>query len=305
MTIARKVRAYFAPVERTSNTPTVFDPAKDFDLENPPAPWMAAGEVREFKRESATKYGAMTSGLKGAASGQFRAGMEARISFNFCAWGKLQMAIAGGSQHMNVLAEDGNATGAASGGAALAPVAVLAGSSETELILGVGAVDAFDAGDMVAVDVDYAQQTGYIGAPIAAAYVKDPADVKRDRDYLRRVSFNVAKVREKTATSLLLETPLAGGAPVTGASVQKVVGFVDRESGSFFQEWSGVFVIEAEEGGRVCFYYPRLQACAPGAEREFALDNFSMHTLHAECVALPVKDELDGETVVCFRSWLP
>jgi hypothetical protein len=158
---------------------------------------------------------------------------------------------------------------------------------------------------MVAVDVDYAQQTGYLGSPIAAAYVKDPSDVKRDRDYLRRVTFNVAKVQEKTATSLLLDKAMPGGAPAIGASAQKVKGFVDREGGSFFQEWSGLFVIEAEEGGRVCFYYPRLQACAPGAEFSTAVDSFTSHALHAECLALPVMDEIDGESVLCFRSWLP
>jgi len=45
---------------------------------------------------------------------------------------------------------------------------------------------------------------------------------------------------------------------------QVVVAFVDREGGSFFQEWSALFVVEAESGGRVCFYYPRLSP-NPGA----------------------------------------
>jgi hypothetical protein len=43
-----------------------------------------------------------------------------------------------------------------------------------------------------------------------------------------------------------------------------VVAFVDREGGSFFQEWSALFVAEPESGGRVCFYYPRLSP-NPGA----------------------------------------
>src|SRR5258708_38095138 len=50
------------------------------------------------------------------------------------------------------------------------------------------------------------------------------------------------------------------GAPAAGASAQVVVAFVDREGGSFFQEWSALFVAEEESGGRVCFYYPRLSA---------------------------------------------
>jgi hypothetical protein len=43
-----------------------------------------------------------------------------------------------------------------------------------------------------------------------------------------------------------------------------VAAFVDREGGSFFQEWSALFVAEPESGGRVCFYYPRLSP-NPGA----------------------------------------
>ena len=69
---------------------------------------------------------------------------------------------------------------------------------------------------------------------------------------------------EITATSVVLAQPLLGGAPATGASAQVVVAFVDREGGSFFQEWSALFVAEAESGGRVCFYYPRLSP-NPGA----------------------------------------
>jgi len=49
-----------------------------------------------------------------------------------------------------------------------------------------------------------------------------------------------------------------------GASAQVVAAFVDREGGSFFQEWSALFVAEPESGGRVCFYYPRLSP-NPGA----------------------------------------
>jgi hypothetical protein len=302
---ARTVRAFFAPVERATGAPTWFDPAKAFDMEDPSWPWLAAGEVREFRRAAGTRFGALECGPKGAMAGQYRQGLEARVAFDFCTWGKLQMAIAGGSQHMNVLAEGANASGAASGGTAATPVAVLSGSSATELALGAGATGAFNVGDMVAVDVDYALQTGYVGAPISGAFVKDAADVLRDRDYLRRVTFNVAKVQEKTTTSLILDQALAGGVPAQGASAQKVVAFVDREGGSFFQEWSALFVVEAESGGRVCFYYPRLQAAGAASEASAKLDVFAMHRLHAEMIALPVKDAVDAEQAVCWRSWIP
>ena len=35
-----EVRAYFAPVNRTTETGTVFDPSLGFDPNNPPSPWV-------------------------------------------------------------------------------------------------------------------------------------------------------------------------------------------------------------------------------------------------------------------------
>ena len=61
-------------------------------------------------------------------------------------------------------------------------------------------------------------------------------------DFIRRVTFNVSRVSSKTPTSLLLAQPLIGP-PTSGMGVQRVVAFVDREGSSFFQEWSGLFVI--------------------------------------------------------------
>jgi len=78
------------------------------------------------------------------------------------------------------------------------------------------------------------------------------------------VTFNVGRVVEVTASSVILAQPLLAGTPAIGASAQVVAAFVDREGGSFFQEWSALFVVEAESGGRVCFYYPRLSP-NPGA----------------------------------------
>jgi hypothetical protein len=89
-------------------------------------------------------------------------------------------------------------------------------------------------------------------------------------------------------------------------SVQRVMAFVDREGSSFFQEWSGLFVVPADSGGRACFYYPRLQVAASGHEtrQELAAPLFS-HMLHASLHALPASDANDGETVLCYRSYFP
>ena len=258
--VTRRIRAYFAPMDRTAGTPAVFDPGKQgaFPLDAPPAPWLDLGWIDNFQRFCATTTEPLRAGTRGAPAGQFRGTIDVRIEFDFREWGKLQMALAGGSEHMNVLASDPNANAQPSGGTPLAAVAVLPGSTATEIVVGAGAVSAFSVGVLVAVDNDYQQQTGYVGTGISAACVTDPADVNRDPNYIRRVTFNVGRVAQTTATSFVLAQPLPGGAPSTGAGVQQVVAFVDREGGSFFQDWSGLFVAEEESGGRVCLYYPHL-----------------------------------------------
>ncbi len=149
------------------------------------------------------------AGAKAFPAGQFRGPLEARVAFEFREWGKLQMALAGGSEHMNVLAPAGKSnTPAPSGSLPAPPVAVLAGSTASELIFGAGVVNTFTAGSLIAVDVDYQQQTGFVGSGIAAAYVNDPAAVKHDIHYVRRVTFNVGRVAEVTTTSVILAQPL-------------------------------------------------------------------------------------------------
>jgi len=79
-----------------------------------------------------------------------------------------------------------------------------------------------------------------------------------------------------------------------------------NEGGSFFQEWSALFVIPNDAGGRICIYYPRLQAAASTSEdhREWAPPVFNT-TLHASLRALATTDGNDGEAVLCYRSYFP
>jgi hypothetical protein len=120
------------------------------------------------------------------------------------------------------------------------------------------------------------------------------------------VSFNVGCVSAVTATGLQLSAPLLGGAPASGARVQKVLGFVDHEGASFFQEWSALFALEAASGGQVFFYYPRLQATAPAEETISGLaTGLNAGLLHAEFAAMAAVDANDGESVVCYRSYVP
>jgi len=323
--VSRRVRAYFAPVNPATSTPTLFDPGKYglFLLDAPPAPWLDLGWIDNFQRLCGTSTAPLRAGTQGAPQRQYRGALEAQVEFDFREWGKLQMALAGGSEHMNVLASEPNANPQPSGGTPLPAVAVLPGSTASQIVLGQGAVGAFSVGDLVAVDLDYQQQTGYVGSGIAGAYVVDPADVNRDVNYVRRVTFNVGCVAQVTATALLLAQPLLGGAPPTGANAQKVIAFVDREGGSFFQEWSALFVAEENGGGRVCFHYPWLSpttsvrtAMLTGAatqagkifsrEEQVAIEKpIAALALHAAFQAMPHVDENDGQVVMCYRSYFP
>jgi len=310
--VARQTRAYFAAVDRVNGPTAVFDPAMDcgFELDAPPAPWIDLGWIENFTRTSTSQVASLTAGPAGAAAAQARQNLGARVEFEFRDWGKLQMALAGGAEHMNVLATDPSASPAGSGGVPLAAIPLLSGSTATELVLGSGAAGAFQNGDLVACDVDYGQQVGYVGTGIAAAYVGNATDVRNDANYVRRVTFNVGRVAQVTSTSLLLMQPLAGGAPASGAAVQRVVAFVDREGGTFLQQWSGLFVMEDESGGRVCFFYPLLSACTVRAEwaRESVVQiqkPLGTCALQASFLALPTVDINDGAEVLCYRSYFP
>jgi hypothetical protein len=67
--------------------------------------------------------------------------------------------------------------------------------------------------------------------------------------------------------------------------VQAVTGFVDREGGSFFQEWSALFVMEGGQGERIFFHYPRLQALGSAAEVAKLLDGKQGGTLERVLLA--------------------
>jgi hypothetical protein len=112
------------------------------------------------------------------------------------------------------------------------------------------------------------------------------------------------------STGLTLAEPLPSGAPAAGTKLQAVTGFVDREGGSFFQEWSALFVMQGSQGERIFFHYPRLQTMVGAEEAAISLDpkhkgGHARVLLKGQYMALPVTDPLDGERVLCYRSFLP
>ena len=307
--VARRVRAFFAPVNRAAQTPVLFDPSEQgrFSLDAPPAPWISLGWVQDLVRKTASKSAPLMTGIPAAPLEQVRETLEAEVSLEFVSWTKLTMALATGSQHMNILAPASGAAAAADGAQAVAAVTPQAGSTSASILLAPADAAKFTAGAIVAVDVDYTGQTGYVGAPVAGAYVRQALT---DVDYVRRVTFNVALISQVTTTGLTLGEPLPGGAPAANAKAQAVTGFVDREGGSFYQEWSALFVLEGSQGERIFFHYPRLQAMT-GAEESISPLNQKIQSGHSRILlkgqfrALPVTDPLDGERVVCYRSFLP
>ncbi|MGA9060158.1 MAG: hypothetical protein WB341_00695 [Terracidiphilus sp.] len=306
---ARRVRAYFAPVNRVAQTPVLFDPSEQgrFSLDAPPAPWISLGWVQDFARKTASKSAPLMAGIPAAPLELVRETLQAQVSLQFLSWTKLTMALATGSQHMNLLASASGAGAAADGAQAAAAVTPQSGSTSTSILLAAADAARFTAGSIVALDVDYTGQTGFVGVPVAGAYVRQALS---DVDYIRRITFNVALVAQISETGLTLAEPLPGGAPPAGAKLQAVAGFVDREGGGFYQEWSALFVMQGSQGERIFFHYPRLQAMTGAEEAISPLDGKNQNgqsrvLLKGQFLALPVTDPLDGERIVCYRSFLP
>ncbi len=302
-----RVRAYFAPVTRPATQTvgfTIFDPAQSgaFALSAPPAPWVDLGWIAGFARKCGTKIEAVRTGAPATTQLQARTEIEAMVAFGFESWGKLQIALSAGTQQMNLLKVATGAAAEGSGGTAVAAVALQAGTTATVLQVGAAAAGAFAVGELVAVDVDYAAQTGFVGSGVSGSYV---ASALTDVDYVRRVTLNVARITSIANGTLMLGCPLIAGVPGATMKVSGVVGFCDREGSTFFQEWSALFVGEGQQGERVIWHYPRLQAMSGVAETNAAsAGGYEKVQLSAAFRALPVKDPVDGQTVVCFRSYM-
>jgi len=306
--VVGRVRAYFAPVNRAAQQATIFDAAQSgaFALNSPPAPWIDLGWIAGFARKCGTKIEAIRSGAPATTQMQARTEIEATVAFSFESWGKLQLALSAGTQQMNLLNVASGATAEGSGGTAVAAVALLTGSIASVLQVGATAAATFAVGELVAVDIDYAGQTGFIASGVSGAYVPTALT---DVDYVRRVTLNVGRIASigivGAAGALTLESALIAGVPGASMKLSGVVGFCDREGSSFFQEWSAVFVGEGQQGERVIWHYPRLQAMQGAAEANVAASGgYEKARLSAAFRALPVKDPVDGETVVCFRSYV-
>ena len=304
----------------------LFDASEDgeFNLDSPPTPWISLGWIRDFVRKPMGKLVPVVTGMPPTVLEQSWELLDTQVSFHFLSWTKLTMALAAGSQHMNLLLPMTNAAASPDGATAIPAVPVQTGATATFLPLASADAATFTAGQMVAVDVDYTGQTGFVGTGVSGSYVKTALT---DVNYIRRVTYNVARIAAVTNAGLTLGEPLMVGAPTSGMKAQAVVGFVDREGGSFFPEWSGLFVLEGSQGERIFYHYPRLQPVVGSVEKPLVPSKptpleveerlkplvvtpkyqgtLEQMPLTALCRALPVTDPLDGELVLCYRSFLP
>ena len=313
--VSGRVRAYFAPVNRATSAPSIFDAAQSgsFALDTPPTPWIDLGWISNFTRKAETMVGPLRSGAPAIVQTQVRTEVEANVAFEFESWGKLQLAVAAGSEQMNLLATMSGAAANGSGGVAAA-AAPLVSADSTSTTLDVGAASAnFSVGELVAVDIDYTGQLGYVGSSVSAGFVATPTAVGGDINYIRRVTLNVGRIVSIASGILTLGSPLLAGAPAVGMKVSPLIGFCDREGGRFFQEWSALFVFDGEQGDRAIYHYPRLQAMQGSAEIASPLLGtagalaapLERIRLAAAFRALPVTDANDSASVVCFRSYIP
>ena len=69
--VARRVRAYFAPVNRATQTPVLFDPSQQgsFNLDAPPSPWISLGWIQDFTRKAGEQVDAFDDRNSGSPAG--------------------------------------------------------------------------------------------------------------------------------------------------------------------------------------------------------------------------------------------
>ena len=157
------------------------------------------------------------------------------------------------------------------------------------------------------VDVDYAAGMtefghGHYGRRGASA----TRSVTLDADAIRRVSYNVGCVAAITATGLQLDAPLLGGAPASGARVQKV-----------WHSWTAMETAFCRSGRR-CLRWKKpaadectstIRGCRRRRRRKRRWRSWqsgvSTTLLHAEFEAMASTDANDGQSVVCYRSYVP
>ena len=144
----------------------MFDAAQmgTFALSAPPAPWVDLGWCSKFRAEERDEgWSAARPGLRRWCRARCVTQVEATVQLEFESWGKLQLALAAGSQQMNLLQTANGAAANGSGGVAAAAIPLRLGSTATCVECGGDGGGAVSSGELVAVDEDYAGADGICG----------------------------------------------------------------------------------------------------------------------------------------------
>ncbi len=304
--IASSVRAWFAPVDRTSDLPVPFNPASmgRFNLHTPPAGWWSAGCILDLKRTAVSAVTPVWSGAPAAVKTQVSATVGEEVEFTLVGWTRVGLSLSSGTEVLNLFQPTGSGVTTPSGGAAALVESLLPGSTATVLQLQVGS--AVQVGDLVVVDVDYTGQTGFLGSGGSGTFVPSvPASL--DLHMVRRFSCNVGLVLSINGTAATLAVPLPAGAPASAMRLSRLSGFTGRTGGAFLPEWSALFVLDGVQGDRLLLHYPRLQP-AGGASREvidMLAPGVERWRPSTRLRALPVTDANGDTPALCFRTYLP
>ena len=251
--MTRRVRAYFAPVNRATGQPTIFDAAQSgrFLAGCSACAVGGPGVVHRLWRKTGKVVSALRAGAPAVVQSQVRTEIEATVQLEFQSWGKLQLALASGSQQMNLLVTAGGAAQTEVGARAQAAVPLCGGGASTATTLNVGATAACGVygGRSGGGGCGLWRTDGFVGSGVSGGWVRAAADVGGDVNYIRRVTLNVGRVISIAGGVLQLGAAFAGGSSDGGYAGEPADGFVRSRGGKFFPGVVGTVLHGWRAGG--------------------------------------------------------
>jgi hypothetical protein len=341
-------RAYYAPFNKVAALASSYSTVgpRILDLQNQ-GPFSSetllnaslfydCGLCGDIKPTNGTKFGSIKTGSRNMTRAMYVGDVSETLDVTFMERSRTVDRISSGMQVFNLLENNafaGTLTGplSASGTAALSlassgylangvPGTNTAGSPTLLVAAGSGAM--LSAGQYIVCDQDYTPGTsGYVGDAAALVIGNGVTDV----DFIRKTSDYVARIVGIVPTviagfdAVVLNAPFVGGgnniipanatyAPGATAKIQVIKGTVRRNGGSKIAEWTGLFLLDTDDGSQFAMYYPRLVSqSVKGLQGKnitdaTGLSEFGMQTTFE---ALAFDDPLDGESVVSYTAYYP
>jgi len=336
-------RGFFAPFDyqaaltSTTGGPNILDLERQgpFNTNALPAGYSDLGWIKNFKFTNNTKVGQVRSGYRGIVRAQYRGEVGEQCEFQFREFGRQQYKVATGCQMYNLLSSSGTPSTTSPLGSPGSFAAIVMGASgyvasgavagqvgKPTLYVPSGSGAAFAVNNYVVVDIDYVAGTsGVLGEAGAFAYpnaITDTDWIRKTSDYVARVTAIVTGVGSPVQDALILDQVFVGGGspaatngiPPTTSKVQIVSGWSARNGGTFIQEWSGLFISDAQDGAQIALYYPHLSISQFRGMNPYTIENIGTtdttgNELDASFECLGFDDPLDGETVCSYMGYFP